>query len=72
MFSFLPVRGEIGGIGGGEGGGDVGGIRNNNICRPRPDAPALLSHSAKQINILFVYAENNNYFMVGVVLCTPV
>ena len=52
-------------IGGGEGGGDVGGIRNNNICRPRPDAPALLSHSAKQINILFVYAENNNYFMVG-------
>ena len=28
------------------------------------------SHWAKQINILFVYAENNNYFMVGVVLCT--
>ena len=23
------------------------------------------SDSAKQINILFVYAENNNYFMVG-------
>ena len=34
--------------------------------------PAPQSHSAKQINILFVYAENNNYFMVGVVLCTPV
>ena len=34
------------------------------------DTPAPQSHSAKQINILFVYAENNNYFMVGVVLCT--
>ena len=34
------------------------------------DAPASESQSGKQINILFVYAENNNYFMVGVVLCT--
>ena len=32
--------------------------------------PPPQSDSAKQINILFVYAENNNYFMVGVVLCT--
>ena len=27
--------------------------------------PPPQSDPAKQINILFVYAENNNYFMVG-------
>ena len=36
------------------------------------DAPASESQSGKQINILFVYAENNNYFMVGVALCSTV
>ena len=36
------------------------------------DSPAPQFHSGKQINILFVYAENNNYFMVGVVLCSTV
>ena len=51
-------RGEIGTSGGVE----VGGGSNNNICRAPPPPQ---SDPAKQINILFVYAENNNYFMVG-------
>ena len=50
--------------------GGAGGISNNNICRAGGSSGRV--SVAKQINILFVYAENNNYFMVGVVLCSTV
>lgn len=39
----------------------VGGGSNNIWLHTPPPQ----SDPAKQINILFVYAENNNYFMVG-------
>ena len=42
------------------------------IFADQDGAGAPECHWAKQINILFVYAENNNYFMVEVALCSTV